>query len=40
MDKNARKITPKNLKKFQSINNYKMQHFFLTFFLVSRKFSR
>jgi len=30
MDKKCeKKITPKNLKKFQSIDNYKMQLFFL-----------
>jgi len=35
-----KKITPKNLKKFRSIDNYKMQLFSFGLFLVSRKFSR
>jgi len=30
--KNAQKIAPKNLKKFQSIDNYKKQLFLLDFF--------
>jgi len=35
-----KKIIPKNLKKFQSIDNYKMQLFSFRLLLVSRKFSR
>jgi len=35
----TKKITPINFKKFQLIDNYKMQLFSFRLFLVSRKFS-